>query len=137
MKKQTNQVHPIKLVEVINTVYRYGLGLFTVVMFAAAGTGLGTFAAEPTGDFSKFNAYVCAVVSTMGTIVGGLAIVMIIAAGIMYALSAGSDKGAVSIGSAKSMITSALAGTALFLMGGVLFGECGSYGYGEWLSGLF
>lgn len=134
--KTNDQQTGLKAIRIFTLVYRYILGLFAIFMIAGLGSGMGVFAAE-AGDFGAFNGFVCSMVLAIGGIVGGLAVIMIIAAGIMYALSGGSDKGAASISGAKTMITSALAGSALFLMGGLLFGECGQFAYGSLLNSLF
>ena len=94
--------------------------------------------AAPAGqaEFGTFNAQVCTIVQTAGTVVGALAVIMVMAAGIMYALSGGDAKGDLSIGTAKNMIVSAITGVLLYLMGSVLLGNCGDYSGGllrQWI----
>jgi type IV secretory pathway VirB2 component (pilin) len=129
MKEQKNKAL-VRVVQGVTLAYRYLLGFFSVAFLAGLTSSVSSSFAATEG-FGSFNAYVCSIVTVTGQIVGGLAVVMIIAAGIMYAASGGNDKGDLSVSSAKSMITSALSGIALYLLGGALLGQCGGSGYGE------
>lgn len=136
--KQSKKKVWIRIAEGFNLVYRYILGLFSVSFLAGlSGTISSSFAGSTTEAFGSFNTYVCTIVKISGTVVGGLAVIMVIAAGIMYAASGGNDKGDLSMGTAKSMITSALSGVALYLLGGALLGACGSGGYGDMFGKYF
>ena len=122
--------------------YKYLLIVFAFLVFAYAGSVVtATMAATgaPAGqsEFRTFNDTVCNLVKSAGTVVGGLAVIMVMAAGIMYAMSGGSGKGAMSIDSAKTMITSAITGVILYVMGSLLLGTCGEYNGGllrQWIN---
>ncbi len=120
-------------------VYRYMLIVFVFLVLAYAGSTLTTVSAALPGqtEFGSFNSQICAMVTTAGRIVGGLALLMVMSAGIMYALSGGEGKGDLSIGAAKGMITSAITGVILYLMGSLLLGKCGEYSGGllrQWIN---
>ena len=127
---------------IVTQAYKYLLGIF-VVLIAANGTGLITASCADPGqqavDAGGFQATVCQIFGLMGQIVGGLAVIMIIVAGITYAASGGTDKGNVGIGSAKNMLMSAITGVVLFLLGGLIVGDCtaaNTLNYGALLEGL-
>lgn len=124
-KLSDNQV--AKIVNVATIAYKGLLGVFalTVIITSALGDSQ-TFAA--TGDFGGFNAYICALRGLIGAVIGGLAVLMIIIAGIMYALSSGNDKGNLSMGTAKNMILSAITGVVFYMLSDALLGACGTKG---------
>ena len=106
------------------------LGLYAVILIAQYGASAGIGPADAaTGDGagSKFTALVCALYSQASYLIGALAVLMIVAAGIVYATSQGQSGGEASgIGMAKSMIIAALSGVALYLFGYLLLGTCGA-----------
>jgi len=123
--------------------YRYLLGVFGVAMLTSMSGIISSSSAAPTsagGNFNQFNSYICSLVSVLGAIIGGLAVIMVIAAGILYAASGGNEKGDLSMGAAKNMIVSAITGVTLYLLAGTLLGPCTAtgtnYGYGPLLNQL-
>jgi hypothetical protein len=82
-----------------------------VTMAATDSTQIITWASEVRGWVS--------------TLIGALALLMIVAGGIMYAVSAGNPK---QITAAKDIIISAIAGVVLYLLSAVLLGGYGSQG---------
>lgn len=84
------------------------------------------FAGDTGGNFGQFNAYVCRLRLLIGTLIGAIAVVMIVMAGIIYATSGLSGKGAASISTAKTMITSAITGVVFYMLSNVLLGNCAS-----------
>lgn len=90
--------------------------------------GIGGVDQAPGGGVS-FDTYVCDIlIPTAGYLVGGLTVLMIILAGVVYTTSQGQASGDLSIGTAKQMITAALTGALLYMMGYFLLGECGING---------
>lgn len=117
--------------------YKYLLGLFAVTVILAMATGdTQTFAATG-GGFTAFNAYICRLRGLIGIIIGGLAVVTIIIAGVMYALSSGNDKGNISIGTAKTMIMSAVTGIVFYMLSDMLLGSCMGQGDAGLISNIF
>ncbi len=131
MNKKETTTTLERIGKLLTTASWWLMGIFAVLLVATlAGTEvMGTQAATPGGAFGTFNAQICVIVNYIGTIIGTLATLTIVIAGIMYSLSQGNSKGGLSIDTAKNMIVSALSGVALYILGSfLLLNPCGAPG---------
>lgn len=120
-----------RVVSAYNKVYKALLWVFGFVVVIGIGSGITTTFANDsenpiTGAFGTFSGFICQIYDIMGAVVGGLAVVTLIAAGVVYGASGGNTgKDGLSIGTAKTMMVSAIAGASLYLLGGFFLGQCG------------
>ncbi|MEZ4210580.1 MAG: hypothetical protein R3B38_02610 [Patescibacteria group bacterium] len=113
-----------RVIDLYTRVYQYLVWVFGFVIILNAGGGIAaSFAADK--DLGAFSVLVCNLFSLMAGIIISLAVITIIAAGIVYATSQGASGG---INSAKTMIVSALSGIALYALAGYFLGACGDNG---------
>ncbi|MDD5606237.1 MAG: hypothetical protein PHR51_02870 [Patescibacteria group bacterium] len=115
------------------------LGLFAILVVAQYGYSIGGAQAATGGQpTTEFAAMVCSLYVNAGYLVGALSVLMIVAAGIVYAMSQGQTGGeATGIGLAKSMMIAALSGVALYVFGLVILGSpCGSNPTGGFIQDL-
>jgi len=117
------------------------LGVLALTIIAAYGTSfLGAEAATgaPSAGADTFAGTVCGFYSYAGFLVGGLAVLMVMAAGIVYATSQGQSGGDSGIGLAKNMIVAAITGVLLYMLGNFLLGSpCGLEPQGGILSSFY
>ncbi|KKW25510.1 MAG: hypothetical protein VE99_C0001G0147 [candidate division Kazan bacterium GW2011_GWC1_52_13] len=102
------------------------LSAFALMLIAQFGSQVLPAGQAATADTSAgigFEAYLCSAISYANFLVGMLAALTVIIAGITYATSAGGKEG---IKTSKDMIIAAVAGVALYAMGHLLLGACGT-----------
>ena len=110
-----------RAIDLYTRVYQYLVWVFGFVIVIRAGGGIAaSFASD--GDLGAFSVMVCNLFGIMGGIIISLAVITVIAAGIVYATSQGASGG---INSAKTMIVSAISGIALYVLSGYFLGACG------------
>ncbi len=103
-------------------------GLFIVLQLASANPNPNAVSSTTS---MTFNDYVCGAVGYAGAVIGALAVLMIMLAGVVYATSMGSSGGKEGLGgisAAKEMIVAALTGILLIIMAPFFVGECGRGG---------
>lgn len=83
-----------------------------------------------TANGVGFDTYVCTLISISGGLIGGLALLMIIIAGWVYINSGGASSGDFSVSTAKGMITAALTGALLYMLGYFFLGDCSLHSTG-------
>ncbi len=105
------------------------LGVLAITIVAAYGSSFfsGAEAADVVDPTAAFSGTICAVYNYAGFLIGGLAVLMIMIAGVIYATSQGEGSGETGIGLAKSMITAVITGVLLYIIGLWLLGPpCGT-----------
>lgn len=117
------------------------LGVLAIIIITAYGASLMVAGAQ-TGagqvTDNTFAGVVCGFYGYAGVLVGGLAVLMVMTAGIVYATSQGQGSGETGIGLAKSMITAAITGVLLYMLGNWLLGSpCGLDPQGGILANLY
>ena len=99
------------------------LGVLALIIIAAYGADIiGVEASVGDSPTAGFSGIICRTYKYAGFIVGGLAVLMVSIAGIVYATSQGEGSGETGIGLAKSMITAAITGVLLYMIGLWLIG---------------
>ncbi|MBU1083189.1 hypothetical protein KKE14_02005 [Patescibacteria group bacterium] len=81
--------------------------------------------AQTSGDPNSLYTWVVSVRTMVSTLIGALALLMVVIGGIMYATSAGNPK---QISAAKDIIVSAVSGVALYILSAVLLGSATEQG---------
>ncbi|MFA5009827.1 MAG: hypothetical protein WC553_01170 [Patescibacteria group bacterium] len=138
MNKKNN--HKLGWAKWLIKIYWGAVGLVGLVYVSQA-SGLLAAVLAATGDNASstttsltFGQYVCTAIDLGSTVLVTLAVLMVIAAGIIYATSMGASGGELSVGLSKQMIVAALTGLLLYMIGGWLIGvQCkgGDMEYGN------
>jgi hypothetical protein len=132
MTKTAKKTKQLSWLKVGIAAYWIVVALFVLIALTGYGLDLAGVSAATnpnavadTAGGVGFDVYVCNILlPAAGTLIGALTVLMIIAAGIVYATSQGAGSGDLSIGTAKQMIMAALTGALLYILGTFLLGKC-------------